>query len=280
MPDKKKILVVDDEPAVTVMISAFLNHLGHNYELHRAFDKEKALDLLKLHKPDAVLLDIDFYGVNSGLQILDIINKEFKTTKTIVITGRAKDHKDQIYEIGCFYFFEKPVGGKELTDKIQEALGIEKSTLEPLQEILTQTPRAKLLFIEPHHTLYAYFCSIFDSKELCEGEYTIKIVPDMVSILKEMTDYNPDIVLISDCSMENDHILELIDIVNGVGALKPKAVIVHGLFEREAGFEESLKQKGAYHCIQNVMDNEQILKMNKKLADFVARICAKNDLVK
>lgn len=279
MPDKKKILIVDDEPAITIMISAFLNHLGRDYEMLRAFDKEKALELLKTHRPEVVLLDIDLYGVNSGLQILDIINKDFKQTKAIVITGRAVDHRDQIHRIGCFYFFEKPVQGKELTDKIQEALGAKPASDFP-GEILTKTPQAKLMCIEPHPSLFAYLASILESKELSEGEYTVKIVPDISSVLSTMSSCNPDIVLISDCSMGDQHILELVDIVNGVNHIKPKAVIVHGLFERDEYFEKALKQKGAYHCIQNVMDNEQILKMNKKLADFVAQICNKNGLMK
>lgn len=277
---KKKILVVDDEQGFTLMIAAYLSHLGHPYELYRAFDKEKTLEILESKNPDVVCLDIDLYGVNSGLQILKIINERYPLIKTIVITGRAKDHKDQIHEIGCFYFFEKPVGGAELADKVQEALGIPKITSPVPQEILTQTPRAKLLFIVPYAALYAYFSSIFDSKELSEGEYTVKIIPDIASLLNAMIEFGPDFVLISDCAMENDHILEVIDIANGVGRVKPKAVIVHGLFEREASFENALKEKGAYHCIQNVMDNEQILKMNKKLSNFVGQLCAKNGLVK
>lgn len=280
MADKRKILVVDDEPAITVMISVFLNHLGRDYEMLRAFDKEKALELLKLHNPEVVLLDIDLHGINSGLQILNAINQDYKRTKTIIITGRAKDYKDQIHKIGCFYFFEKPVGGKELTDKIQEALGVRTVASDLPQEILTKTPYAKLLCVEPHPSLFAYLCSILDSAELSEGQYTVKVTADVASILKVMSEYNPDIVLISDCSMEDDHILEVIDIVNGVGNLKPKAVVVHGLFERDNDFEKALKEKGAYHCIQNVMDNEQILKMNKKLANCIAQICNKNGLVR
>lgn len=49
----------------------------------------------------------------------------------------------------------------------------------------------KLLFIESHQTPFIYFCSIFSSKELSEGKHTVKTVPDIMSILKEMADYKP-----------------------------------------------------------------------------------------
>ncbi len=281
MADKRKILVVDDEPAVTLMISAFLNHMSRDYELHRAFDKEKALEILRIEKPEVVLLDIDLYGINSGLQILDIINKDYKPTKAIVITGRAKTHREEIEKIGCFHFFEKPVDAGELQSKIKEALDIPKVIDVQQTHAFNDHPKAKLLFIEKDLRLYAYFCAIFDAKELLNGaSFEVKVIDSIAEILNTLASYQPEVVLIGDFYLDDAQILNLVDLLKNHIKIRPKAIIVHGLFERGDLFEIELKKRGAEHCVQNVMDNEMILKMNRKLSDFVSNTCVKSGLIK
>lgn len=281
MADKRKILVVDDEPAVTLMISAFLSHMSRDYELHRALDKEKALEILKAENPEVVLLDIDLYGINSGLQILDIINKEHKNTKPIVITGRAKTHRQEIEKIGCFHFFEKPVDAEELQSKIKEALNIPNIVEAQNIHAFNAHPKARLLFIEKDLRLYAYFCAIFDAKELLNGAvFETKIIDNIADILNVLASYQPDIVIIGDFHFEDSQILTLVNLIKNHIKIKPKAIIVHGLFERGELFEIELKKQGAEHCVQNVMDNEMILKMNRKLSDFVSNTCVKSGLIK
>ena len=281
MQNKKKILVVDDEPSVTFTISAVLQRLGPDYEMIRAFDKEKALEAIVSQKPEVVLLDIDLAGINAGLEVLETINKKYKDIKPIVITGHAKDRREQIERIGCFSFFEKPVDLRKLNDKIKMALGFERILKEKEPQALKGTPKAKLLFIEPNIHLYAYLCAIFDSKEMLNGaEYTVKLLDDINGILHVLADYQPDIVLIGDYLMQDDQILSLIDLILKDIKIKPETVVVHGLFERNDIFELHLKKKGVRHCVQNVMNHEQIIQMNRKLADFVGEECAKRGLVK
>lgn len=282
MEIKRKILVVDDEPAVTYTISAFLNRVGPCYEMIRAFDKNKALEIIESQQPDVVLLDIDLGGTNSGLVILETINKKYKgKIDPIIITGHAKDCREQIEEMGCFAFFEKPVDLKKLNDKIKDAFGIKKIIVEKEPLVLTATPKAKLLFIEPNIHLYAYLCSIFDMKEMLNGaEYTVKILDDIEGVLNVLMEYQPDIVLIGDYLMRDEEVLSLIDLILKDIKIKPETVIVHGLFERNDTFELHLKKKGVAHCIQNVMDNEQLMEMNKKLLNAVAQECVTHGLVK
>ena len=248
----------------------------------RAFNKDSALEIIKSQKPEVVLLDIDLGGVNSGLAVLDTINKQYKgKIKTIVITGRAKDSREQIEEMGCFAFFEKPVILKQLRDKVKDALGIERIIEEKEPSILTITPKAKLLFIEPNIHLYYYLCSIFDVKEMLNGaEFEVKVIDDINSVLNVLMDFQPDIVLIGDYFMRDEELTSLVDLILKDIKIKPEAVIMHGLFERNDPFEMQLKKRGITHCVQNVMDNEQIRDMNKKLLDTVTNECAKHNLIK
>jgi DNA-binding NtrC family response regulator len=194
MPDPnhnlRKILLVDDEPQITHMIGSLLGRMGPNYRMLLALDKNKVLELLKQENPEVLLLDIDLYGISSGLEILDIVNREHKNTKPIVITGRAKSHRAQIEKIGCFHFFEKPFDVTELNEKIKEALGLDKTSWQKEISILRQNPNAKLLFIEPDLRYYAYLCSIFDSKEMLNGaDYTVKILGNMGDLLTVLATY-------------------------------------------------------------------------------------------
>lgn len=281
MEKKKKILVVDDEPSVTFTISAFLKRLGPDYEMVRAFDKDSAIEIIESQRPPVVLLDIDLAGINAGLELLETINKRYKATKPIIVTGHAKDRREQIEEIGCFAFFTKPVNLRDLNNKIKDALGIEKIIEEKAPEILKAIPKAKLLFVESNFHIFAYLCAIFDVKEMLNGaEYEVKVSDDVFGLLDVLSSYKPDIVIIGDYFMKDDDVLSLVDLVLNKIKIKPKAVIVHGLFERYDSFEVRLKQLGVKHCIQNIMDNEQIMKMNRKLTDFVAQECIESGLVK
>ena len=282
MEVKKKILVVDDDPSVTFTISAFLNRVGPGYEMIRAFDKTKALELIESQRPQVVLLDIDLAGISAGLEVLETINKKYKgKVKPIVITGHAKDRREQIEQVGYFGFFTKPVNLKKLSDKIKDALDIDKIIEETIPKALKILPKAKLLFVEPNFHIYAYLASIFDSKEMSNGaEFTVKVTDDISGLVDVLADYKPDIVLIGDYFMKDEEMLNLVDLIQKDIKIKPVSVIVHGLFERKDTFEAYLKKQGVKHCVQNVMDNEQLIRMNRKLLDFVSHECATRNLVK
>ena len=281
MPDKRKILLVDDNPKVTYMVGALLSRVGQNYQLLLATTKDKALEILSQERPEVILLDIDLYGVQSGLEILGIVNRDYKSTKTIVITGRAKDYRKDVEKIGCFHFFEKPFDMKDLNDRIREALGLESMAQEKELTVLKEDPEAKLLFIVPDIRYYAYLCSIFDTQEMLNGaKYTVKILDRPNNLLSVLADYQPDGVLIGDYFLEDRQIEVMIDLLKNTIKIKPKFIIIHGLFERDEIFEFKLKKMGIVHCVQNVMDNEEILKMNRKLAGAVARECIDRGLTK
>lgn len=279
---KKKILVVDDEKSTTLSIASHLKNYESDYELIRAFTKDEAIQNIKEHKPDLVLLDIELNGVNAGISILDYLNHEYKNTKTIIISGKAEYLKEQLEEMGCFHFFTKPVDLLKLNNKIKDALGIEKIIDDKEHTPIEAKPKAKLLFVETDLRAFAYLASIFDptAKDLQNGaDYTIKVVTDIGELLAACTNFQPDVVLIGDYFMDDERLLNLVKLVTENIKIKPKTVIVHGLFERDGKFEFNLKKMGIKRCVQNVLNQDELLAMNRKLADAVAEECTKKGLI-
>ena len=82
--DRKKILVVDDELEFLNMIKLRLE--ANDYEVITATDGKDALDKVKKHKPDAVLLDILLPGMN-GLEVLKKIRSGNKNLPVFIITA-------------------------------------------------------------------------------------------------------------------------------------------------------------------------------------------------
>jgi DNA-binding response OmpR family regulator len=113
------IMAVDDEPVVLMLIKRALQAGG--FEVISANDGNAALELLKTHKPDLVLLDIMMPGLD-GFQVLGRIRQQ-SNVPVIMLTGR---HEVAILRdsltTGADDFITKPFGTLELTARIRAKL--------------------------------------------------------------------------------------------------------------------------------------------------------------
>jgi len=72
----KRILIVEDEPAIAEEIAINLEQRG--FEIRGiAHSSEQALSMIFLDKPDVVILDINIDGSKSGIEVAQIINHEY-----------------------------------------------------------------------------------------------------------------------------------------------------------------------------------------------------------
>ena len=71
------VLIVEDEPLIAEDIRLFLGNIDYSIA-GVAYDSTKALDLLATRNPDAVLLDITIRGDMDGIEIGEIIRKNYK----------------------------------------------------------------------------------------------------------------------------------------------------------------------------------------------------------
>ena len=90
MADKKKILVIDDEPDVRTFFTTLLEDAGH--ETVVAENGQEALEKVKNQRPDLITLDISM-PETSGVRFYREVkeSEEYKGIPVIIITGISTD---------------------------------------------------------------------------------------------------------------------------------------------------------------------------------------------
>lgn len=117
---KKKVLVVDDEPAFVNLVEQVLTQKG--YEVLKASNGQESLRLLFARKPDIVLLDVVMPRMD-GWQTCSLI-RDVSDIPVIIITGQHKAEADIVRGLnyGADDYLIKPVGNKELVARLRAVL--------------------------------------------------------------------------------------------------------------------------------------------------------------
>jgi two-component system phosphate regulon response regulator PhoB len=121
---KGSILVVDDEPAICVVMGIILKL--HGYAVYRAHNVTQAFEYLEEIKPDLIVADIMMPGVDGLTMIKQIKTKpELADIPTVVLSALAADHDQaKALEAGANAFLPKPFTAGELKDTIEPLLTI------------------------------------------------------------------------------------------------------------------------------------------------------------
>jgi CheY-like chemotaxis protein len=124
MPDKKTILVVDDEPDILNLTKKFLE-LG-DFNTITCSNGKEAMKIIKEKEDDIalILLDIMMPGM-SGYQVLETIKTDDDLKDIVVVLFTVKSFNEDIQKgkrLGADYYITKPFSGKELLKKIKEIL--------------------------------------------------------------------------------------------------------------------------------------------------------------
>ena len=122
---KKRILVVDDEPALTRMVKLNLERTG-DYEVRTENQGSMALEAAREFKPDLILLDVmmpDMSGDEVSAQMKE--DEELSNIKYVFMTAIVtKDETETMgSNIGGNEFLAKPVKTDELIATIERVLG-------------------------------------------------------------------------------------------------------------------------------------------------------------
>ena len=107
-----KILIADDEAAITTGLSAILEDAGFSVDV--VGDGQKALDALSAERYGVVLADLKMPKLD-GLALLGELQTRQIPTECIIITGQATvDSAVQAMQQGAYDYIEKPLNAEKL----------------------------------------------------------------------------------------------------------------------------------------------------------------------
>jgi two-component system alkaline phosphatase synthesis response regulator PhoP len=148
-----KILVIDDEPSIVHLVSAYLKPEG--YDVYTASDGVSGLKAAKTYKPDLIVLDLMLPGMD-GIELLTRLRRESEVY-VILLTARTEE-TDKIVglSVGADDYVTKPFSPRELVARIKAALrrmqagkGVGDSGIMAFKR-LTIDPAARIVMVDEH----------------------------------------------------------------------------------------------------------------------------------
>ncbi len=127
MAEKKRILVVDDEPDMVDMLKTALETAS--YGVIKAFDGQQAVDRAKADKPDAIILDL-MMPEKDGFAACREIKEDAETANipVLVLTGigqhlsNTRYAKDMGLQLESEDFIKKPVDPNAIVKRLESLL--------------------------------------------------------------------------------------------------------------------------------------------------------------
>jgi len=117
-----KILIVEDEMIIGANISLQLTNLG--YEVTGIVTRgEEALNHVKKHKPDIVLMDIQLKGNLDGIETVQLMHKEIDIPVIYLTANADQEHFDRAKSTNPYAFISKPFKKMDLEHAIELIIG-------------------------------------------------------------------------------------------------------------------------------------------------------------
>ena len=173
---KKRILIVDDDPRILVLIKEALEE--EVFIVCTASSSYEAIEKAQQMLPDLILLDIVLPG-SSGWETCRILKNDINTKDIpiIFISGTAINSNDKIkgLDIGAFDYITKPFHSGELIARVKAVLRREEMKKQPALD----TKNGNLL-VEGNITI------CFDDNTVRVNNKPIKLRPKEACLLIEM----------------------------------------------------------------------------------------------
>jgi DNA-binding response OmpR family regulator len=118
---KKRLLLVDDEPALLLPMVRYFTRFG--YDVSSVRRKEEALALLEAETFDLVILDVMLDSGAAGLDILRHIQDRGSRTPVVILSGLVTaELRDDAVRLGAAAVLQKPQLLSEIARMASELL--------------------------------------------------------------------------------------------------------------------------------------------------------------
>jgi len=120
---KKKVMVIDDEPFILMMIKDKFSRAGLDVITLR--ESVNAVDIIRREKPDLIILDWMMPEV-SGLEICKVVKSdpELSNIPVFMLTAKGQEEDEKLgLKSGADRYITKPFSPKTLLEEVLERLG-------------------------------------------------------------------------------------------------------------------------------------------------------------
>ena len=167
MNNKTKILLVEDDENIRVMVTAMLDSSG--YQVIETETCSTAITLACSHKPDLIVLDLGLPD-RDGMELLTFV-RENDLTPIIVLSARSDGaEKVKAFDLGANDYITKPFSAAEFLARVRSVLRFSQHRANE-GRLSGGCFRVKDLVIE------------YDSRRVYVGEQEIKLTQTEYNIL-------------------------------------------------------------------------------------------------
>lgn len=117
-----RVLVVDDDPTITALLSSTLTHAG--MECHTADSGPVALEKVREIEPQAIVLDVNLPGMD-GFEVLSTLKHDIRTRSVPVLMLTARQQESDIlrgFALGVSDYVVKPFSPMEVAARLGRLL--------------------------------------------------------------------------------------------------------------------------------------------------------------
>ena len=127
----KRIVIADDEPHISRVMSLFLGREGYEVEVVRGGDA--ALEAIERKVPDVLITDINMPGMGGRELCLELEKRmPERAFKIIVMTSMTnREHREWSQDLRDTTFLEKPVSMRAIVSILAKHFNRSSSAAEP-----------------------------------------------------------------------------------------------------------------------------------------------------
>ncbi len=116
-----KVLIVDDQKTVQEIIKSYIEEESGLELVGCAENGQEAIDLIQVHRPNIVLMDIEM-PILDGLSATKIITEKFIDTSVLIISVHNENtYLNSALQVGAKGYLKKNTPAKELVNAIYSA---------------------------------------------------------------------------------------------------------------------------------------------------------------
>jgi len=264
--ERERILVVDDEESVRILLKRILTEAG--YDVVTAANGQEALDKVSQLQVRVVLSDIKMPGI-SGIEVLRKLTADHPDICVIMATAVTDTQTAiDIMKLGAYDYISKPFNRDDLLMRIQKAiekLELEEKIKESAAELEVAMRNAQVanqaksdFLASMSHELRTPLTSILGLSEVLQEEYFGKLNSKQKQYLNDIQESGQHLLLLI-----ND-ILDIAKIEAGKMELELGPVVVKELLENSLIM---IKEKAGKHNIKLDVDLAPEIKGLKIQAD-------------